>query len=61
LTAEVNETQAQHDEMVASYQLLSAAGQLTSETLALAVDRYDPALHYEEVRDKWVGFGDMPN
>jgi outer membrane protein len=58
LNAQVSEVQAQHDEIVAAYQLLNAVGQLTAERLGLAVDAYDPTRHYEEVRDKWVGFGD---
>jgi len=58
LTAQVNEVQAQHDEMVAAYQLLNGIGKLTAEQMGLAVELYDPTLHYEEVRDKWVGFGD---
>jgi outer membrane protein len=61
LQAQVNETQAQHDEVVAAYQLLSAVGQLNPQYLNLSVEVYDPTLHYEEVRDKWAGFGDMPN
>jgi outer membrane protein len=61
LQAQVNEVQARHDEIVAAYQLLSATGQLTAQYLALPVELYDPAMHYEEVRDKWVGFGDRPD
>ena len=61
LQAEVNEVQAHHDEFVAAYQLLNATGQLTAQYLALPVELYDPAVHYEEVRDKWVGFGDRPD
>jgi outer membrane protein len=58
LTAQVNAVQAAHDEMVAAYQLLNAEGRLSAERLGLAVEFYDPARHYEEVRDKWIGFGD---
>jgi outer membrane protein len=61
LQAEVSEVQAHHDEVLAAYQLLSATGQLTAQYLALPVELYDPAVHYEEVRDKWVGFGDRPD
>jgi outer membrane protein len=61
LQAQVNEVQAHHDEIVAAYQLLNATGQLTAQYLALPVEIYDPAGHYEEVRDKWVGFGDRPD
>jgi outer membrane protein len=60
MNAQVNKVQAQHDEMLAAYRLLNAAGQLTAEYLGLAVDLYDPNRHYEEVRDKWIGFGDRP-
>jgi outer membrane protein len=58
LTAQVNAVQANHDEIVAAYQLLSAAGRLTARGLGLPVEHYDPGRHYEEVRDKWVGFGE---
>ena len=61
LTAQVNEVQAQHDEMVAAYQLLNGIGKLTAEQMGLAVELYDPTLHYEEVRDKWIGFGERPD
>jgi outer membrane protein len=61
LQAQVNEVQARHDEIVAAYQLLNATGQLTAQYLALPVELYDPAMHYEDVRDKWAGFGDRPD
>jgi outer membrane protein len=61
LQAQVNEVQAHHDEILAAYQLLNATGQLTARYLALPVELYDPAAHYEEVHDKWVGFGDRPD
>jgi outer membrane protein len=61
LQAQVNEVQAHHDEILASYQLLNATGQLTAHYLSLPVDLYDPAAHYEEVHDKWIGFGDRPD
>jgi outer membrane protein len=58
LTAQVNEVQARHDEMVAAYQLLNAEGKLTAEAMGLEVQLYDPTSHYQEVRDKWLGFGE---
>jgi len=61
LQAQVNDVQAHHDEILAAYQLLHATGQLTAQYLALQVELYDPAAHYEEVHDKWVGFGDRPD
>ncbi len=60
LNARVNLVQAQHDEVVAAYQLRGTVGQLTAKALALPVQLYDPTKHYEEVRDQWVGTGISP-
>jgi len=46
---------AQHDKVVASYSLLSAVGRLSAQTLGLPVPTYDPVVHYQQVRDSWVG------
>jgi outer membrane protein len=46
---------AQHDRVVSSYSLLSAVGRLTAQDLALPVRVYDPMVHYQQVRDAWVG------
>jgi outer membrane protein len=46
---------AQHDRVVASYSLLSAVGRLSAHTLALPVTIYDPMVHYQQVRDAWIG------
>jgi outer membrane protein len=46
---------AQHDRVVSSYGLLSAVGRLTAQDLALPVQVYDPMMHYQQVRDAWVG------
>jgi outer membrane protein len=56
LDARVTLIQAQHDRVVASYALLSAVGSLTATRLGLGVARYDPNVHYEQVRDKWHGY-----
>lgn len=58
--ARVNMVRAQHDEMVAAFQVKSALGQMTAEGLALAVDAYDPVKHYEDVRNQWYGTGVEP-
>jgi outer membrane protein len=41
--------------VVASYSLLSATGQLSAERLGLKVAAYRPEVHYEQVKDKWIG------
>ena len=46
---------AQHDRVVASYSLLSAVGRLSAETLKLPVTIYDTKVHYQQVRDSWIG------
>ena len=46
---------AQHDRAVASYGLLSAVGRLSAQILALTVPVYDPMVHYQQVRDTWIG------
>jgi len=46
---------AQHDRVVASYSLLSAVGRLSAQILSLPVPAYDPMVHYQQVRDSWIG------
>jgi outer membrane protein len=46
---------AQHDRVVASYTLLAAVGGLSMPHLGLNVVIYDPQVHYQQVRDAWVG------
>ena len=46
---------AQHDRVVASYTLLSAVGGLSMQHLGLNVTIYDPQVHYQQVRDAWIG------
>lgn len=58
--ARVNTVRAQHDEMVAAFQVKSALGQMTADGLALSVEVYDPTKHYEDVRDQWIGTGIEP-
>jgi len=55
LQARVALVNAQYARVVGAYSLLSAYGRLDAQTLALAVDIYDPAEHYYAVRDKWGG------
>lgn len=60
LDARVNLVSAMRDEVVASYALLAAVGGLTAGNLGLAVETYDPSLHYHMVRNKVWGLGDDP-
>jgi outer membrane protein len=46
---------AQHDRVVASYTLLAAVGDLNLPKLGLGIPLYDPMVHYQQVRDAWIG------
>jgi outer membrane protein len=55
VNARVNLVTAQHDRVVGSYNLLSAVGRLSPQTLGLATSIYDLMVHYRQVRDAWRG------
>jgi outer membrane protein len=46
---------AQHDRIVASYAVLSSVGSLSPQVLGLHIESYDPVVHYQQVRDNWIG------
>ena len=46
---------AQRDRVVASYAVMAATGRLSPENLRLKVATYEPRVHYEQVKDKWIG------
>ncbi|WP_024511951.1 TolC family outer membrane protein [Bradyrhizobium sp. ARR65] len=46
---------AQHDRVVASYNVLQAIGRLSPQVLNLRTPTYDPSVHYQQVRDSWAG------
>ncbi len=55
VNARVAVVTAQRDRIVASYTLLAAVGRLSPEVLGLRVEKYDPTVHYQQVRDVWIG------
>ncbi len=55
LQARTTLVQAEHDQVVDSYQLLSAIGRLNIPTLGLVVAEYDPRVHFDQVKSKWIG------
>jgi outer membrane protein len=55
LSARVQLVTAEHDAVVDSYSLLSAVGRLNVPTLGLAVEEYDPRVHFNQVKSKWIG------
>jgi outer membrane protein len=46
---------AQHDRVVASYNVLQRIGRLSPQILKLPTTTYDPSAHYQQVRDSWAG------
>jgi outer membrane protein len=55
VNARVTLVTAQHDRVVASYAVLNAIGRLSPLVLHLSTQTYDPSVHYQQVRDNWVG------
>ena len=55
LTARVALVSAQHDAVVNSYQLLEGIGRLTLEFVSPSSQKYEPGVHYQQVRDLWWG------
>jgi outer membrane protein len=55
LSARSSLVTAQRDRVVASYTLLSSVGRLNAQILGLRVAQHDKSLHYNQVRDKWIG------
>ena len=55
VNARVARVTAQRDRVVASFSLLASVGRLSVQALGLGVPVYDPVVHYEQVRDSWVG------
>jgi outer membrane protein len=55
LNARVQLVSAEHDQVVASYSLLSAIGRLSTVNLGVTVAQYDPRVHFDQVKDKWFG------
>jgi TolC family type I secretion outer membrane protein len=55
LDAQVSLVSAQRDEIVASFQVLTAIGRMTAADLGLGTAVYDPETDYRAVREKWFG------
>lgn len=55
LDARVGLVRAEHDEILAQYQLLAAVGRLTARDLQLPVEYYDEKAYADQVRTQWIG------
>jgi outer membrane protein len=59
LQARVQLVQAQHDRVVASYNVYAAMGLLSAEGLGLGVSAYDPNWHYDATKNRFFGLSTM--
>ncbi|MGI8569088.1 MAG: TolC family outer membrane protein [Methylocella sp.] len=55
LNARVVLVTAQRDRVVASYAVMAAIGRLSAANLNLSVVQYDPTIHFDQIKDKWIG------
>jgi outer membrane protein len=55
VSARIQLVTAQHDRIVASYAVLASVGSLAPQILGLRIETYDPVVHYQQVRDNWIG------
>ena len=59
--SQVNLVQARRDQIVASYRLKAAVGELTVVGINLPVEPYDPEAYYLDVRSRLFGLGESLN
>lgn len=59
--AQVNLLKERHDYILNGYALMATIGELTPETLQLAVDSYDLNTYPEAVRNRWIGWSKAPS
>jgi outer membrane protein TolC len=59
--SQVDLVRARRDQIVASYRLKAAIGELTVVGIDLPVEPYDPEAYYLDVRDRLFGLGESLN
>ena len=55
--ARVSLVRVQAEAAAAAFRLAEVGGTMTASALRLPVGLYDPSAHYQDVLDKWAGFG----
>jgi len=55
INARINLVVAEHDQVLASYELLAAVGKLTARNIGLSGPYYDVEENYDRVKGKWIG------
>jgi outer membrane protein len=56
LNSEVSLATSRRNLVVTSYELLASIGRISAAVLSLSVEQYDPTKHYDEVKNKWIGW-----
>jgi TolC family type I secretion outer membrane protein len=59
--SQVDLVQARRDQIIASYRLKAAVGQLTVAGINLPVQPYDGEAYYDDTRNRWIGLGERPD
>jgi outer membrane protein TolC len=59
--SQVDLVAARRDQIVASYRLKAAVGQLTAAGIELPVQPYDSEVYYDGARNRWIGLGESPD
>ena len=59
--SQVDLVQARRDQIVASYRLKAAVGQLTVAGIGLPVQPYNDEAYYDATRNRWIGLGESPD
>jgi outer membrane protein len=55
VSSRITQVSAEHDQVVAAYQILASIGGLTARDLMLPVEYYDAEENYRNVHDKCIG------
>lgn len=56
--SQVDLVRARRDQIIASYRLKAAIGQLTPGGIDLPVQEYDAEAYYDDTRNRWIGLGE---
>jgi TolC family type I secretion outer membrane protein len=59
--SQVDLVRARRDQIVASYRLKAAIGQLTVAGIGLPVQPYNDEAYYDANRNRWIGLGESPD
>ncbi len=59
--SQVDLVRARRDQIVASYRLKAAVGQLNPSGINLPVQPYDGEAYYDDTRNRWIGLGNSPD